>query len=165
LLELLVVIAIVATLFGVLLPALSAAKKSAQWNRCRSNLGQLGLLTEGVMDKYGMNFPYFEPGKPGDPASLRLSMEAAFEGVAPPGEYLICPSDPDGTLLEGWDTSYRYFPGETIENHPVRSGVGEFDGVRVRFLPGAARSVWGDSGNEHGNGRSNSVAHPDWVPR
>lgn len=148
-----------------MLPALAASKRTAQWNLCRSNLGQLGVLTEGVMDKYDMNFPYFEPDLPADTATQRITMGAAYEGVSEPGEFLICPSDPEAVELEGWNTSYRYHPGESIADKPIGSSVGVFDGVRVRYLPGSARSVWGDRGQPHGDGRSNAVSYPDWIPQ
>jgi prepilin-type N-terminal cleavage/methylation domain-containing protein/prepilin-type processing-associated H-X9-DG protein len=57
LVELLVVIAIIAILMGVLLPALTAARKRAQATVCRSNLKQIGL----AMGFYAEAWNYFIP--------------------------------------------------------------------------------------------------------
>ena len=52
LIELLVLIAIIALLIGILLPALSQARRAARTVQCQSNMRQLGLATQG----YGSDF-------------------------------------------------------------------------------------------------------------
>lgn len=49
LIELLVVISIIAVLIGILLPALSAARKSARTIECLSNMGQMELAHQAYM--------------------------------------------------------------------------------------------------------------------
>ena len=60
LVELLVVIGIIALLIGILLPALSKARKQANNVKCLANLHQLGLAyAQYVVNNHGRSFPYF----------------------------------------------------------------------------------------------------------
>lgn len=59
LIELLVVIAIIATLIGILLPALGAARESARTTKCMSNLRTIGTSLTLYADNNKGTFPYW----------------------------------------------------------------------------------------------------------
>ncbi len=59
LIELLIVIAIIATLIGILLPALGAARESARTTKCMANLKSIGTSLTLYADSNKGTFPYW----------------------------------------------------------------------------------------------------------
>lgn len=59
LIELLIVIAIIATLIGILLPALAGARESGRTTKCMANLKSIGTSLTLYADNYKGTFPYW----------------------------------------------------------------------------------------------------------
>jgi len=59
LIELLIVIAIIATLIGILLPALAGARESARTTKCMANLKSIGTSLTLYADNNKGTFPYW----------------------------------------------------------------------------------------------------------
>jgi prepilin-type N-terminal cleavage/methylation domain-containing protein/prepilin-type processing-associated H-X9-DG protein len=78
LIELLVVISIIALLVGILLPALGAARKSAQSAVCKSNLRQIGVAIAAYSTDNGDYIPNLRQFD--DPSSVNVTDFDALDG-------------------------------------------------------------------------------------
>ncbi len=101
-LELLVVISIVSLLVALLLPALAAAKESANATYCQSNLRSLGLTMNYYTDDFSSRIPYASPpnGYAGSPTvpfwfdslAAYLPNKISAVKINPPTGVWMCPS-------------------------------------------------------------------------
>jgi prepilin-type N-terminal cleavage/methylation domain-containing protein/prepilin-type processing-associated H-X9-DG protein len=109
LVELLVVIAIIALLMGILLPALTAARRQAQATVCRSNLRQIGLAANIYAEAWNFFLPR---GTSGSSKTWFQSFMPYLSEHPVSGEYrgvkmYRCPGYPDKNqtvcyVVNGW---------------------------------------------------------------
>ena len=145
LIELLVCIAIIASLFALLLPAISAVRQSARRTLCENNLRQIGLalhhyhdtnecLPVGCIEWRGWNqspelrqyawsaflLPYLEEGAVHDAIDWSIPFDAVKNRTVANTvvSVYLCPTDAEGEG-RGGSTSYGGLFGERIlDNYP-----------------------------------------------
>jgi prepilin-type processing-associated H-X9-DG protein/prepilin-type N-terminal cleavage/methylation domain-containing protein len=111
LVELLVVIGIIGVLMGLLLPAVSSARKSAQTAQCQSNLRQLGLAIIQYRDQTGA-FPQYRAEYP--------PITNAYGVNRPRWQWLLAPyiggyaQNPD--VIAAWGTADPTYTDVPLDN-------------------------------------------------
>jgi prepilin-type N-terminal cleavage/methylation domain-containing protein len=110
LMELLVTVAVIAILAGLLLPALSGAKRKADSTRCISNLRQLGLALRLYADENEGRLPSAQAfrASPANVASaLPLIQQVLATQVSAVSNVFKCPGDKAG-VFERDGSSYEW---------------------------------------------------------
>ena len=139
LLELLVVMAIVAVLAGLLLPAVSVARRRAQRAACISNLRQCAIALNLYLQDFGDYFP--QSLSMGADGSWRTTLGALRPYLGSPPDLFRCPADPDGAV----DFSFLGLPRTSYSVNealmPAAAPVGPGGWVRAHQAPRARLTV------------------------
>jgi prepilin-type N-terminal cleavage/methylation domain-containing protein/prepilin-type processing-associated H-X9-DG protein len=135
LVELLVVIAIIALLMGILLPALTAARKQAQATVCKSNLRQIGI----ALNFYAEAWNFFVPRGTGSSGDTWFQQVIPYLGGRKKAvdfrkiKIYRCPSYPvkEQTICyvnNGWEfNNATDWVGHAVEKPTIISGVKKLD--------------------------------------
>lgn len=158
LIELLVVVAVIALLLAITLSAMPAVRESSRRAACLSNLRQLGVATQAVLDEQ-RDLPRAESTHISGQSAAEApkSMLAVFADHLESPAVFLCPSDPDvrawppldaslpyeafeGRDPVGHHSSYVYSPGglmdlvETMAPIPVPANAPNGDALRESFI-------------------------------
>jgi prepilin-type N-terminal cleavage/methylation domain-containing protein/prepilin-type processing-associated H-X9-DG protein len=172
LIELMVVIAIIATLIGLLLPAVQKVREAAARMSCTNNLKQLGLAAHSYhyayncfppnelysFDAGGANWgwlpfilPYIEQGNLYKQANIPVNTIAqSAAAIATPVKTFLCPSDPNagnGTDFIDWKALYPTHHAPTSwdpgSNTSLPFGITCYKGCWGQNYGGTADDAWG----------------------
>lgn len=150
LVELLVVIAIIATLIGLLLPAVQSARESARRISCASNVRQIGLAMHVMVDaKKVLPASRYDGTEPndGNPSNTRHSWRA-----------LVLPFLEEKTVGDAYDFTKDWYDGHRSNPVPMSSNYGcAMTNVKVFLCPSSP----GRTGLSQIPGRGRRVAIND----
>ncbi len=111
LIEVLVTISIIALMIGILLPALSQARKKAEDTECKARLGQIMLAQEMHATEHGVftkiwnvdDGSYSEEGPEPPKTNLEPYLDMSPKQLEDPDSVLQCPSVSDEEIIEAFD--------------------------------------------------------------
>ena len=161
LIELLVVIAILGVLIAIALPVLAAMRDRGRSAQCMSNLRQIGVVTYAIVDENKGNWPFWVSNMPSSPPVGRKSLTEVYGGHKTSPACFRCPADPTARQTTAADyTSYRYWPGEEMQDDLYKGTAAAIREVSLRMRIGRGSFLW-DRNDWHGGGR---VSHACFVP-
>jgi prepilin-type N-terminal cleavage/methylation domain-containing protein len=146
LIELMVVLVVVATLAGILLPALATARRRAHGNTCISNLRQLGMVTMAYLDDHDLEVPWYV-----SIIDAYYMQPGGYMALATAAHKVLLPGLRDKRLLRcPLDIGAQFYPGEMEQAlTPVWERFGTsylsgLDNYRLGSLPRYEVILWMD---------------------